>query len=111
LTAELFRSITHKFSLYQGLIKFGISLVEFDLEAQKEHIAKIMVNHAATLRHISFAKNKVTGTFLKFVCEAVAEYNVVEVFDLRHLKEVKNIDWVEYLKSIALLSKNSNRIV
>lgn len=59
--------------------------------------------HSETLTKVSFAKNKVTNAFMQFLCDGLAELNRIEFIDLKHLKEVKSIDWVQMLKSIATL--------
>jgi len=35
----------------------------------------------------------------------------IELIDLKHLKEAKNIDWVKMLESIALLTKDAKKNV
>jgi hypothetical protein len=70
-----------------------MALTVFDLEVLQEGIVNVVKTHAASLRHICFAKNKLTNAFMEAVCDAIAEHNVMEEFDLLHLKEVKNIDW------------------
>ena len=90
---------------YKGLERLGLELTIFDLEPNKELILDIMKNHAATLRHVSFSKNKVSNEMLRYLCESLAELNNIEQVDLMHLKDTKSVDWVGQLKSLALLSE------
>jgi len=49
---------------YQGLERIGLELVVFDLEENKDTILNVLKTHAATLKVLSFAKNKCTNAFM-----------------------------------------------
>ena len=70
-TQDAFTAVFGKLSTYQGLNKLGIELVVFELDTNKEAILNVLKIHAPTLRHISFAKNKCTNAFMKFICEGL----------------------------------------
>jgi hypothetical protein len=42
---------------------------------------------------------------MNYFCDKVKEVNKLEKFDLTHLKDVKNLDWVSMLKAIAQMSE------
>jgi len=110
-TKEQFLVVFNKLTTYQGLEKLGLELVPFDLEEQKEMILNVMKLHSATLRHVSFAKNKTTVAFMNYICEGMSCMSNIESIDLKHLKEAKTVDWTKMLASIAQLSNTTKRNV
>lgn len=70
---EAFTVVFSKLVTYHGLRRLGLALVVFELETNKEAILQVMKVHHQTLTHISFAKNKVTNTFMQFLGEALSE--------------------------------------
>ena len=71
----------------------------------------VLKNHRESLRVLSLAKNKVTNALMEHICDGLKDMNVMEVIDLRHLKEAKNVDWVKMLTSISTLSSNRKKNV
>lgn len=112
-TKEHFIEVFNKLEKYVGLQKLVLDLIQFDLEENKELIFTVLRTHAKTLRHLSLARNKMTNEFLNRICEVLAheEDNVLEHFDLRYLKETKDINWVQILKSISTIGQKKKRNV
>ena len=90
---------------YKGIKKFELELLSFDLEDVKEKYLEILQVHSDSLTHISLARNKITNTFMKSVCEVLrSSLPNLEFIDLRHLKDTAKVDWPGMLASISLLS-------
>jgi len=104
-TQEAFTTVFSKLATYQGLEHLGLSLVVFDLDANKEAILNVLRVHSDTLRSISFSKNKVTNGFLDFICEGLAEVSNIQEINLLHLKDLRSVDWVLALRAIAKLAQ------
>jgi hypothetical protein len=66
---------------------------------------EVLQLHKESLRHLSLAKNEVNNEFIKFLCDGLKDGSHIDFLDLTHLKKAKNISWVNYLKSISLLSE------
>jgi Pyruvate/2-oxoacid:ferredoxin oxidoreductase gamma subunit len=111
-TKENFIKIFNSFEKYVGLEKIVLDLLQFDIEEQKEVVKIVLRTHAKTLRHLSFARNKVSNAFIEDVCQVLAgEENILEHIDFKYLKETKDINWVAILKSVAMIGARSKRDV
>jgi len=56
-------------------------------------------------------KNHISNDFMQYLCEQIAPGNRIEVVELTHMKENKDIKWVGYMRSLNILAQNSNQIV
>lgn len=101
VTKEVFVTIHHRLMQYKGLETFALDLITFELDDTKELILDILKQHADTLRYVSFSKNKVTNSFMQFICEGFGPHSKLEEINLQHLKDVKSVNWIDLLKSIA----------
>jgi len=110
-TKDNFTTVCSHLNNYKGLTRLGLELVVFDLEESKETLMSVLKNHRESLRVLSLAKNKVTNALMEHICDGLKDMNVMEVIDLRHLKEAKNVDWVKMLTSISTLSSNRKKNV
>ena len=110
-TKDAFLAVFNKFNTYQGIDKLGLELVSFDLEENKEVLLGALKIHSGSLTKLSFAKNKVTNSFMTYICDGLAQMNNIEMIDLKHLKEAKNVNWVEMLKAISMLSAGTKKNV
>ena len=71
---------------------------------------EILRVHADSLKHISFARNKVATEVLQFVCTELSKgFNLLESVDLQHLKENSKVNYAELLQCIALLPSGAKR--
>ena len=104
LNAELFKELAASLISYTGLRTFTLELIAFDIETVKETYLEILKKHSETLTHISLARNKVTNAFVHYIAENFKEMSRIKQITLTHLKECRNLNWVEFLKSIASLS-------
>ena len=104
LNAELFKELAASLISYTGLRTFTLELIAFDIETVKETYLEILKKHSETLTHISLARNKVTNAFVNYIAENFKEMSRIKQITLTHLKECRNLNWVEFLKSIASLS-------
>mmetsp|Transcript_6611 Transcript_6611/g.5915 ORF Transcript_6611/g.5915 Transcript_6611/m.5915 type:complete len:86 (-) Transcript_6611:32-289(-) len=48
---------------------------------------------------------------MQYLCEQIAAENIIDMVELTHMKDNKDIDWVRYFKSLNLLAQNSKKIV
>ena len=106
---ENFLKVFNRLEQYLGLEKLVLNLLSFYLDEYKETIVKVMRLHRATLRYISFSRNKVTNGFIEYLCSQLSNDNKIEAVDLKYLKETKDTNWVSILKSIAALTHSSKR--
>ena len=93
VTKEVFVTIHHKLMQYKGLETLVLNLVAFDLEDAKDLLLDILKQHGETLTVLSLSKNKVTNSFMSFICEGFAPFSKLKEIKLEHLKEVKSINW------------------
>jgi len=70
-TEAAFNVVFSKFATYKGITSLALELVVFDLENNKDALLNVMKIHSETLRRVSFAKNKVSNTFMQFLCEGL----------------------------------------
>lgn len=93
---------------YKGLKRLVLELLSFDIEDVKEKYLEILQIHSDSLTHISLARNKVSNSFMKVVCEILrSSLPSLQCIDLRHLKDTAKIDWPDMLSSIAMLSSKA----
>jgi hypothetical protein len=105
---EQFLQVYRRLTLYVGLQTLNLELVGFELEEVKNELIEIFRIHGDFLKHLSLARNKVTNEFLKFISlELRGIFNVLESVDLRHLKELQKVNFVELLQAIALLNERT----
>ncbi len=64
----MFIHVFGKMMNYKGLERLTLDLLVFDIEEQKGLLVDVLKNHAKTLKHISFARNKFSNEFLEHVC-------------------------------------------
>jgi len=83
--------------------------VNFDLFENREAILNVLKLHAGTLTKLSLAKNKVTNEFMQYMCEGLRGLNKLEQLDLQHLKDTKNVNYIDLLTSISMLTVDSKR--
>ncbi|CDW87598.1 UNKNOWN [Stylonychia lemnae] len=91
---------------YTGLEKLGLELLQFDLDEVKEDVFQILRHHAATLKKLYIGRNKVSNDFMRELCNAIKEFNIIEEIELTHLKEANKIIWKDYLDSLSLIAKD-----
>ena len=105
-----FQAIYKKLTTYKGLEKLSIELVSFDLWDIKAELLEILRIHADTLKYFSLARNKVTSDLMKYLCGELSKgFNVLEVVDLRHLKENGKVVHPELLQCIASMLSGEKR--
>jgi len=98
-------------STYQGLEKLVLDLIPFNLEEVKEKYVEVARLHNKTLKYIGLQKNAISNDFMQYLCEQIAAENIIDMVELTHMKDNKDIDWVRYFKSLNLLAQNSKKIV
>ena len=71
---------------------------------------EILRVHADSLKHISFARNKVSTEVLQYICSELSKgFNLLESVDLQHLKENSKVNYPELLECIASLPSGAKR--
>jgi len=108
-TKEKFELISAKLLSYKGLESLSLELTKFELKEVQDIVVNILKNHRDTLKRISFAKNELSNEFFKAICNEMKELNVIEYIDLKHLKKVNLIDWVEVFKTINTLNEGKKK--
>jgi len=66
---EAFTNVFSKLATYTGLEKLVLDLLTFDLEEQKDVLMNVLRIHVKSLRHLSFARNKIRNEFMQYICE------------------------------------------
>jgi hypothetical protein len=105
-----FQAVYKKLTTYKGLEKLALELVSFDLWEIKAELVEILRIHSDTLKYFSLARNKVSSDLMKYLCGELSKgFNVLEVVDLKHLKENGKVNHPELLQCIAGMLSGEKR--
>lgn len=66
-----FLQICSRLVTYKGLKRLVLELLSFDIEEVKDKYMEILQVHSDSLTHLSLARNKVSNSFMKTVCDVL----------------------------------------